>query len=97
MSASWSIAPGGRQSLGFADGGTVTQVLVNVGDRVQPGQVLARIDADGAFTARVPVGERDRHPCRFDGRWLVRDGLLLAAVAVPAREDPAVPASDASA
>ena len=44
VSASGSIAPAGRQSLGFADGGTVTQVLVNVGDRVQPGQVLARID-----------------------------------------------------
>jgi len=64
---------------------------------IRLGEVLARSDADGAFTARVPVGERDRHPCRFDGRWLVRDGLLLAAVAVPAREDPAVPASDASA
>ncbi len=44
VSASGSIAPSGRQSLGFADGGTVTQVLVNVGDRVQPGQVLARVD-----------------------------------------------------
>ena len=44
VSASGSIAPGGRQSLGFADGGTVTEVLVNVGDQVQPGQVLARID-----------------------------------------------------
>ena len=44
VSAAGSIAPAGRQSLGFADGGTVTQVLVNVGDRVQPGQVLARID-----------------------------------------------------
>src|SRR5690242_3780478 len=44
VSASGSIAPGDRQSLGFADGGTVTQVLVNVGDQVQPGQVLARID-----------------------------------------------------
>ena len=44
VSASGSIAPGGRQSLGFADGGTVTQVLVNVGDQVQPGQLLARID-----------------------------------------------------
>ena len=35
VSASGSIAPSGRQSLGFADGGTVKQVLVNVGDRVR--------------------------------------------------------------
>ena len=44
VSAWGSIPAGGRQSLGFADGGTVTEVLVNVGDQVQPGQVLARID-----------------------------------------------------
>jgi HlyD family secretion protein len=44
VSASGSITPSGQQSLGFADGGTVTQVLVQVGDRVEPGQVLARVD-----------------------------------------------------
>jgi HlyD family secretion protein len=42
VSASGSIAPAGRQNLGFVDGGTVTEVLVRVGDRVEPGQVLAR-------------------------------------------------------
>ena len=56
VSASGSIAPGGRQSLGFADGGTVTQVLVNVGDRVQPGQVLARIDDT---VARQTLAQRE--------------------------------------
>src|SRR5919107_570570 len=44
VSASGSIAPAGKQNLGFADGGTVTQVMVNVGDRVQPGQTIARVD-----------------------------------------------------
>jgi HlyD family secretion protein len=44
VSASGSIAPGSRQSLGFADGGTVTEVLVNVGDQVKAGDVLARVD-----------------------------------------------------
>jgi HlyD family secretion protein len=44
VSASGTIAPSGRQSLGFADGGTVTQVAVKVGDRVEAGQVIARID-----------------------------------------------------
>jgi HlyD family secretion protein len=44
VSASGSIAPAGRQSLGFADGGTVSDVLVRVGDRVSPGQMLARVD-----------------------------------------------------
>jgi HlyD family secretion protein len=44
VSASGSIAPAGQQSLGFADGGTVKDVLVKVGDRVAPGQTIARID-----------------------------------------------------
>src|SRR5688500_16126846 len=56
VSASGSIAPGGRQSLGFADGGTVTQVLVNVGDQVQPGQLLARIDDT---VARQTLAQRE--------------------------------------
>jgi 4'-phosphopantetheinyl transferase EntD len=41
------------------------------------------LDASGRFTARLvvpgPVPE-------FDGRWLVRDGLVLTAIAVPASE-----------
>lgn len=44
VSASGNIAPSGQQSLGFADGGIVTDLLVNVGDRVEQGQTLARID-----------------------------------------------------
>ena len=44
VNASGNITPAGQQSLGFADGGTVSQVLVKVGDRVAPGQTLARID-----------------------------------------------------
>jgi multidrug efflux pump subunit AcrA (membrane-fusion protein) len=44
VSASGSVAPAGQQNLGFADGGTVTDVFVRVGDRVEAGQVLARID-----------------------------------------------------
>ena len=44
VSASGNIAPSGQQKLGFANGGTVRELAVKVGDRVQPGQVLARID-----------------------------------------------------
>jgi HlyD family secretion protein len=44
VNASGNIAPSGQQNLGFADGGTVSQVMVNVGDRVEPGQLLAKID-----------------------------------------------------
>ena len=44
VSASGSLAAVNEQKLGFRDGGQVTEVLVRVGDRVEPGQVLARVD-----------------------------------------------------
>jgi HlyD family secretion protein len=56
VSASGSIAPAGRQNLGFVDGGTVTEVLVRVGDRVEPGQVLARVDDR---VARLTLAQRE--------------------------------------
>ena len=67
VSASGSIAPAGRQSLGFADGGTVTQVLVNVGDQVQPGQPI--------YAAAFAVLAHNRTLCaRMD--YLVLDELV---------------------
>ena len=48
VNASGNITPSGQQSLGFANGGTVSQLLVKVGDRVTPGQTLARIDDTNA-------------------------------------------------
>ncbi len=44
VSASGSLAPVKEQNLGFPKGGKLTQVMVRVGDRVQPGQVLAQLD-----------------------------------------------------
>jgi HlyD family secretion protein len=44
ISASGSIVAVNEQKLGFADGGKVTELLVRVGDRVDPGKVLARLD-----------------------------------------------------
>lgn len=44
VTASGSIVAVDEQKLAFADGGRVTEVLVRVGDRVEPGQVLARLD-----------------------------------------------------
>ncbi len=43
--------------------------------------------ADGTFTARllVPGPDLDGTPLTgFSGRWLIRDGLILAAIAIPA-------------
>ena len=55
VNASGNISPSGQQNLGFADGGTVTELLVNVGDRVEPGQTLARIDD---AVARATLAQR---------------------------------------
>lgn len=44
VSASGTLASIAEQNLGFAAGGQLAEVLVKVGDRVQPGQVLARLD-----------------------------------------------------
>lgn len=46
--------------------------------------------ANGTFTVRllVPGPALDgRSLTRFEGRWLVRDGLVLTAIAVPARPE----------
>jgi len=45
VSASGSVVGTSEQRLGFPEGGRVTEVLVRVGDRVEPGQVLARLDS----------------------------------------------------
>jgi HlyD family secretion protein len=55
VNASGNISPSGQQNLGFADGGTVTELLVNVGDRVEAGQTLARIDD---AVARATLAQR---------------------------------------
>lgn len=44
VSASGSLSAIREQDLGFPMGGQLTQVMVKVGDRVNPGQVLARED-----------------------------------------------------
>ena len=47
VKASGSIVAVGEQKLGFPDSGKIAEVLVKVGDRVEPGQVLARLDDFG--------------------------------------------------
>jgi len=44
VSASGTLVGISRQNLGFADGGELSAVLVTVGDRVEAGQVLARLE-----------------------------------------------------
>ena len=44
VSASGTLVSISEQRLGFAEGGQLAEVLVKVGDRVEPGQVLARLE-----------------------------------------------------
>lgn len=44
VAASGSLSAIKEQNLGFAKGGQLKEVMVKVGDRVQPGQVVARLD-----------------------------------------------------
>ena len=55
VKASGSIVAVGEQKLGFPDSGKITEVLVKVGDRVEPGQVLARLDD---FALRQTLAQR---------------------------------------
>lgn len=48
-----------RASLGFESGGKIAAMLVDVGDRVRAGQVLARLDTEPA-QARLAKAEADR-------------------------------------
>ena len=44
VSATGSLSAVAQQNVGFPDGGRLTNVFVKVGDRVEPGQVLATVD-----------------------------------------------------
>ena len=51
VSATGSISAASQQNMGFPNGGQLTNVFVKVGDRVEPGQVLATIDDGNAVLA----------------------------------------------
>ena len=44
VGGSGTLMPAAQADLGFSSGGVVTELLVEVGDWVESGQVLARID-----------------------------------------------------
>jgi len=46
-----AVIPAEEVTLGFASGGTLTELLVGVGDRVQAGDILARVDDTNARQA----------------------------------------------
>jgi HlyD family secretion protein len=50
-SGSGTLIPGTEMSVGFSSSGTLTELRVKVGDKVQAGDVLARIDATDAQQA----------------------------------------------
>ena len=50
-SGSGTLLPGTEMSLGFSSSGTLTELLVEMGDKVQAGDVLARIDDSDAQQA----------------------------------------------
>lgn len=51
VSGAGTIVPSSEVEVAFGTTGTVTEVLVNVGDRVEAGDVLARLDASEAEEA----------------------------------------------
>lgn len=51
-----TIQPRDSRTVGFGTAGTVAEVLVDVGDRVREGQLLARLD-DALATAQVDAAE----------------------------------------
>ncbi|WP_405983455.1 4'-phosphopantetheinyl transferase [Streptomyces sp. NBC_00872] len=54
-----------------------------------------RISPEGTFTARLhPAEPPPGAPARFDGRWLVRKGLLLTSVATVRTPAPPLPPTD---
>jgi HlyD family secretion protein len=44
VSATGSMSASSQQNMGFPNGGQLTNVFVKVGDRVEPGQVIATVD-----------------------------------------------------
>jgi HlyD family secretion protein len=44
VSATGSMSAASQQNMGFPNGGQLTNVFVKVGDRVEPGQVIATVD-----------------------------------------------------
>lgn len=56
VTGSGTVVPAVESDLGFETGGYVAEVLVNVGDQVKKGQVLARLETDAL---KVAVEEAD--------------------------------------
>lgn len=67
------LEPARQERLGFEAGGTVTEVLVDEGDNVTEGQVLARLDT------RALAAERDQASAARDALTAQRDLARLTA------------------
>lgn len=72
----------GEADLGFASTGVVAAVLVDTGDRVRAGQVLARLDTAALDAGVLQTGEQVAQARRD----LARTELLLARQLVPAQQ-----------
>jgi HlyD family secretion protein len=73
VSATGSVEPRARAELSFDINGTVTQVLVEPGDKVQAGQPLARVD-DADLKLQLEKAQADLKQAQAD-----RDDLLNGA------------------
>jgi multidrug efflux pump subunit AcrA (membrane-fusion protein) len=69
----WSLAgevkPRVEVRYGFRVGGRVVERKVEVGDRVEQGQLLARLDPQD-LTPALDASGRSRRPCARSSRWL---------------------------
>jgi HlyD family secretion protein len=80
VSATGSMSAASQQNMGFPNGGQLTNVFVKVGDRVEPGQVLATIDD---FALRQALEQQQG---QLRSQQAALDRLINSPVAAGARD-----------
>ncbi|MCB9133819.1 MAG: efflux RND transporter periplasmic adaptor subunit [Anaerolineales bacterium] len=89
-SAAGEVVPSSELSLGFDESGTVSEILVTVGEKVTAGQVLARLQTDNSaedLAAVVANAELDVLTAQQDLDTIYANHQMEAAQALKAVED----------
>jgi HlyD family secretion protein len=80
VSGTGSMTAANQQNMGFPNGGHLTNVFVKVGDRVEPGQVIATIDD---FTLRQTLQQQQ---AQLNSQQAALDRLISSPVADGAKD-----------
>lgn len=89
-SAAGSVIPSAELSLGFDESGTVSEILVTVGEKVTAGQVLARLQTENSaedLAAVVATAELNVLTAQQDLDTIYANHQMEAAQALKAVED----------